>query len=86
MWINEFNRWFAVILEHYGSLDKFTDARTIRIMLQGAEREITHITPVVDALKAVNDSSYDEWLHDLNKVIAAKNHLSQWLSNRGLEP
>ena len=87
-WLREFNAWLGVVTEHYGSLEKFQDARTIRIMIEGGSREEAELKHVLNSLDAVGlrDETYEEFLAEFLQVTRAISDLKLWLDNRNLEP
>lgn len=87
-WLREFNAWLGVVTEHYGSLEKFSDARTIRIMIEGGNREEVELKHVLNSLDAVGlrDETYEEFLKEHLDVKNALRDLMLWLDNRNLEP
>jgi hypothetical protein len=79
--------WRDVVTGHYGSIDAFEDARTIRIMLGGLTREGDELarirsTMTTDEQRAEWDSAMWEEEADIRKYRA---ELVAWLEKRGLE-
>lgn len=86
-WIKEYTKWSAVIVEHYGSLDQFDNARTVRILLEGAVREEKELGAFLDATKFLaNDPMVKEFQAEYHAVLNARAELRQWLTNKGLGP
>lgn len=88
-WIKTYDNWQAVIAEHYGDLAKFGDAQTVRIMLRDASREEASLEELLVKLKEALPPD-DPWIpntqEELKRVVAAKDELRKWLTDRGLEP
>lgn len=55
--LNAYNNWLKGVIDHYGSLDNFPDARTIRIMRNG------HIDQLAE---------YDRWMENAKKIDAIR--------------
>lgn len=86
--LNAYNQWKGVVVSHYGSIEKFSDARTIRIMRRGLLDQLN------EYLKWVSEAKNEETATTLRECfqedakIAAEEimKLDGWLKEKGLEP
>lgn len=74
--------WLEVVQAHYGGLEAFPHAPTIRIMLGFLERDLAEEARI----RVYNPTP--EWTDFADPFVAEAtkyaNELRQWLSNRGL--
>jgi hypothetical protein len=84
-------QWLSSVIEHYGSLDKFTDAPTVRHMRRFALETITEHNRILDTI-SVDPKNADRLdYHSVfeTDIAAAKDQLEKldmWLGDRGLMP
>ncbi|QIV65876.1 hypothetical protein Cp1R7AA1_007 [Mesorhizobium phage Cp1R7A-A1] len=84
-------QWLADVVKHYGSLDKFTDARTVRIMRQFAFDTIAEHNQILDSISTDPENEGRKYYFDTfaEDIAAAKDQLEKldmWLGDRGLTP
>lgn len=87
--IHEYQRWRDAVVKHYGSLDLFGDAPSVRIMLNIVQQEVTELDAFFAAIAGRgldNDPIVEQIREDYVAALNAKNELLQWLDNKGLEP
>lgn len=97
--LNAYNNWLNGVIDHYGSLDNFPDARTIRIMRNGLIAQLAEYDRWMENAKKIDAERQLELLDfETNvsvledvfaaDVIDAKNAIAEldaWLIKRGLE-
>lgn len=87
--IREYQSWRDDVIKHYGSLNQFGDAPSVRIMLSIVQQELTELDAFfVDiAGRGLDDDPIVKQIReDYVAALGAKNDLLQWLDNKGLEP
>jgi len=75
--------WLAQVEEHYGSLENFSDAGTIRIQLANAEKTIAENDEFLAAVSDI-DINTQSWEDDLVFLRDLKERLTKWLHDRSL--
>lgn len=89
-WIkNGYAPWRAEIDGHYGTLDKFEDAPTIRIQLGVAKRELADLEKFFESVRgkiADSDPIIVSFREDEAALKAAIEELLTWLAERELMP
>jgi hypothetical protein len=83
--LNGHKEWRNKVIDHYGSIDAFEDARTIRTMLRFLheksfedERIASEATPA--GLKMWREAFAEERA----EIVTYKKELEDWLTKRGL--
>lgn len=85
MWSETFEKWLALVTEHYGSLEAFTDAPTIRIHLGTARRRIREIDAFIDSVEGkLPVEEFRPWILERAKVKNIEADLKGWLEHKGL--
>ncbi|QSY98547.1 hypothetical protein J2J97_32090 (plasmid) [Rhizobium bangladeshense] len=85
---NAYREWMKIITGHYGSLDAFEDAPTIRNVLRMVTDEQDELVRIRAML--TNDEQRKEWdsvmWEDVADITSYRKDLMAWLEKRGLEP
>ncbi|RWI47581.1 MAG: hypothetical protein EOR25_15635 [Mesorhizobium sp.] len=84
--IQPFKDWLDIVEQHYGSLDKFSDAPTVRIQLEHVNATLTENEELIAHLKTVPTAETWPWEQDNKYLHNLKEKLEQWLHNRNLTP
>jgi hypothetical protein len=86
--LNAYNDWKTKVDEHYGDVEKFPDARTIRIMRGGLLEQLNeYLKWVMEATNEETKAAIREVFQDDAKIAATEiMKLDRWLEKRGLEP
>ena len=78
--------WREIVKTHYGSLDAFTDAQTVRIMLRFL---LDNIKDELEFRKTLPEPWLSEWQSATDAtLLEAQSEVSElqlWLSNKGLK-
>ncbi|RWP44339.1 MAG: hypothetical protein EOR04_05300 [Mesorhizobium sp.] len=82
--IQPFKDWLDIVEQHYGSLDNFPDACTVRIQLGHVNDTIAENDELIAHLKTVPTAETWPWEQDNKFLRNLKEQLEQWLTNRSL--
>lgn len=88
-WVESYKKWTDVLVRHYGSLDGFNDARSFKVMLEQAQREIKELGAFLDAVAGrvpTNDKIVAAINADFLATKAAEQEILQWFENKGIKP
>lgn len=85
--LNSYNKWKDGVISHYGEVEKFDHAPTIRIMRNGLNEQLTEYLKWVDEAKTEEIATILRECFQEDAKIAAKEifMLDSWLKKRGLE-
>lgn len=86
--LNAYNDWKTKVDEHYGSVDEFPDARTIRIMRAGLVDQLNeYLNWIIEAANEETKVALRECFQDDAKIAATEiTKLDSWLEKRDLKP
>ncbi|RWN60172.1 hypothetical protein [Mesorhizobium sp.] len=82
MTIQRFKDWLDIVEQHYGSLDNFPDACTVRIQLGHVNDTIAENDELIAHLKTVPTAETWPWEQDNKFLRDLKEKLEQWLARR----
>jgi hypothetical protein len=79
--------WRHTVEQHYGSLDQFKDATTVRFMLQGCRRLLDEDAQMLrDLVKFPKE--HQDWVESFaderQRIGEIEKELAAWLKERGL--
>lgn len=79
--------WRQTVIDHYGSIENFADATTIRTMLNMCEAWLKEDARIIDGIKGIAaQEEYAAIFADERQVYTElKVELEAWLAGRGLE-
>ncbi|RWM32594.1 MAG: hypothetical protein EOR77_21425 [Mesorhizobium sp.] len=77
--IQPFKDWLDIVEQHYGSLDKFSDAPTVRIQLEHVNDTLAENESLI---KHLTTAEAWPWEQDNKFLRELKEQLEQWLAQR----
>lgn len=85
--LNSHKEWRDRVIAYYGSIEKFGDARTVRIMLAGLDgQEADHKRIKADIKSRAGKKEWDEaFAEERAELPIFKKELEDWLKARQLE-